>query len=143
MTIAGQTFTISQAGASCSYSIAPQSLSFDSQGGISNVGVSAPLGCTWTALSNAGWITINSGQSGNGTGLVRYAVAANVGVSRTGTMTIAGQTFTVTQGAASQSCSYSLTPASQSVPAGGAAGTISVTTGETCTWSVSSAAAWM
>ena len=39
--------------------------------------------------------TPDAGDSGNGT--VVYSVAANIGAQRTGTITIAGQTFTVTQ----------------------------------------------
>jgi len=47
------------------------------------------------------WIAITSGVSGSGSGTVSYTVTANTCTSvRTGTMTIAGETFTVTQGAA-------------------------------------------
>jgi len=54
--------------------------------------------CTWTASSNAAWLTITSGSSGSGNGSVGYSIAANAGASqRSGTLTIAGQTFTVTQ----------------------------------------------
>ena len=60
--------------------------------------VTAGTGCAWTAVSNATFITITSGSSGSGNGSVGYSVAANTGsTSRNGTMTIAGQTFTVTQ----------------------------------------------
>ncbi len=55
--------------------------------------------CEWTATSNAAWITINSGSSYNGSGKVQYSVLANTDTSsRTGTLTIAEQTYTVTQG---------------------------------------------
>ena len=57
--------------------------------------------CGWTATSNnADWIAITAGNTGTGPGLVTFAVAANAGAARSGTMTIAGQTFTVSQGAA-------------------------------------------
>lgn len=53
---------------------------------------------TLAAAAPINWITITSGQSGNGSGPVGYTVAANAtGSPRTGTMTIAGQTFTVNQ----------------------------------------------
>jgi len=42
-------------------------------------------------------MTITSGASGTGSGTVQVAIAANTGPSRIGTMTIADQTFTVTQ----------------------------------------------
>jgi hypothetical protein len=54
-------------------------------------------GCTWTATSNASWLTITSGASGNGSGTVAFDVAANPGGVRTGTLTIADPTLTVTQ----------------------------------------------
>jgi len=82
----------------CSYSISPANQSFDSTGGSGSVNVTAGSGCFWTASSNAGWITITSGSRGNGNGAVNYSVASNPTMnSRTGTMMIAGQTFTVTQ----------------------------------------------
>ncbi|MDQ3011874.1 MAG: putative Ig domain-containing protein [Acidobacteriota bacterium] len=61
--------------------------------------VTAAAGCGWTAASNAPWITINSGTTGSGNGTVAYTVAANTGTLRTGTITIAGQIFIVTQDA--------------------------------------------
>ena len=88
-------FTIAAAG-TCSYSISPSSRSFGLSGGTGSVTVTAGSGCAWTATSNAGFVTITSGASGSGNGTVNYSVAA-AGSSRTGTLTIAGQTFTVTQ----------------------------------------------
>ena len=61
------------------------------------VKVTTISGCTWTATSNASWLTITSGASGTGSGDVTYSVAANSGGVRTGTLTIADQTLTVTQ----------------------------------------------
>ena len=51
----------------------------------------------WTATSNASWLSIASGASGTGNGAVFFSVAANSGAQRVGTLTIAGQTFSVTQ----------------------------------------------
>jgi len=79
----------------CSYSIDPTSASYPAGGGGASVNVTAPTGCLWAATSNAAWIT--GGTSGSGNGTVTYSVAANSGPARTGTMTIAGQTFTVSQ----------------------------------------------
>ncbi|MGH9873661.1 MAG: M36 family metallopeptidase [Pyrinomonadaceae bacterium] len=85
-------------GGTCSFSISPTSASQPAGGGTGSVTVTAGAGCAWTAVSNATFITITSGASGSGNGTVNYSVAANTGsTSRNGTMTIAGQTFTVTQ----------------------------------------------
>jgi uncharacterized repeat protein (TIGR01451 family) len=67
-------------------------------GGSGTIAVSAGTGCAWTAASNVTWITIASGASGSGNGTVGYTVTAtSAGIPRMGTITIAGQTFTVTQ----------------------------------------------
>jgi predicted extracellular nuclease len=99
ITIAGQTFTVMQAGAGgdCTYSISPTTRSSGVSGDSGSVDVTAMNGCGWTATSNVEWITINSGSSGVGNGTVNYSVAANSGPRRSGTITIAGQIFTVKQ----------------------------------------------
>jgi Zn-dependent metalloprotease len=85
-------------GGTCTFSISPTSASYAAAGGSGSVSVTAGTGCTWSAVSNATFITITAGSSGSGNGTVSYSVASNTGTtSRTGTMTIAGQTFTVTQ----------------------------------------------
>jgi hypothetical protein len=60
--------------------------------------VNAEPWLTWTAISNAAWLTIVSGASGVGPGSVTYDCAplASV-VGGTGTLTIGGKTHTVTQ----------------------------------------------
>jgi|GEM_PF-3188600 len=99
VTTAGNTisFTVTLGGSGCTYTITPTSASVAASGGSGTVTVTAGSGCSWTAVSNAAWITVTSGASGSGNGAVGYSVAANSGSARTGTITIAGQTFTVTQ----------------------------------------------
>jgi subtilisin family serine protease len=140
MVIAGRVFTVTQAAPACSYSIAPTSASYSSAGGTGSVTVTASAGCAWTAASNAAWITITSGASGSGSGTVNYSVAANAGSARIGTMTIAGQTFTVTQAAA---CTYSISPTSQNFVTGGGTGSVNVTAGAGCGWTATSNAPWI
>jgi serine protease len=85
-------------GGTCTYSISPTSASAPAAGGSGTVTVTAGAGCAWTAASNAGFIAVTAGASGSGSGTVTYNVGANgATTSRTGTLTIAGQTFTVTQ----------------------------------------------
>src|SRR6185437_4019333 len=87
----------------CSFSINPLSKSFASTGDEGSVNVVAPNGCSWTASSNATWITITSAPSGSGNGAVTYVVR-DTATPRTGTLTIAGQTFTVNQSGANGNC---------------------------------------
>jgi DNA-binding beta-propeller fold protein YncE len=142
LTIAGQTFTVNQSAAACSYAIAPTTVVALAGGRTGSVTVTAPAGCAWTATSNASWITITSGASGSGNGTVDYSVAANTMTSlRSGTLTIAGQTFTVDQVGAT--CSYAIAPASASVLASGTTGSVTVTAPTGCTWTASSSTSWI
>ena len=99
LTIAGQAFTVTQGG--CTYTINPPSQSFGVAGGIGSVTVTTAAGCTWTAAVNGApqptWISITSGSNGAGTGTVTFTVQPNLLTSRSATLTIAGQTFTVNQ----------------------------------------------
>ena len=81
----------------CTYTIDPISADFPASGGTGSVDVTTQSGCAWTATSNDSWIHITSGSSGTGSGTVNYSVDENTGSARTGTITIADQTFTVTQ----------------------------------------------
>ena len=53
------------------------------------------LAGAWTAAANASWLHTSS--SGSGNGLATFTFDANTGPTRTGTLTIANQTLTVTQ----------------------------------------------
>ena len=72
-------------------------ITINEKGGPIAVAVSAGAGCGWTATSNESWITITAGASGTGNGTVRFNVESTGGKRRTGTLTIAGRTFTVDQ----------------------------------------------
>jgi uncharacterized repeat protein (TIGR03803 family) len=99
ITVAGQTYTVFEEGApSCTYALTSAGANFGAAGGSCNVGVTAANGCAWTASTTNGWITVTAGSSGSGTGTLSYSVAANTSAaSRSGTMTIGGQTFTINQ----------------------------------------------
>lgn len=146
VTIAGQSFQVDQAAAptTCTYSIAPSAQSMAAAGGAgSPIAVTAPGGCAWAAASNASWLTITGAATGTGSGSVSFTAGANTGAVRSGTLTIAGQTFTVSQSAATV-CSYSLNPTTASVSAAAGAGpAIAVTTGSTCTWTATPTQSWI
>ena len=107
-------------GAACSYSISPTSVAVGAATATGSLTVTADAGCAWTATSNASWISITSGASGSGSGAVGYSVAANTGTtSRTGTLSVAGKTFTVSQAAASTSSTGFRGPTANARDSGG------------------------
>jgi endonuclease G len=97
--VAGQIATITQdaAAPSCSYNISPAIDSFGPAGGAGSFTVTTDGVCSWTAVSNATWISLDSGTGGSGDGTVTYTVAPNTGFFRTGTVTVGGQTLNVEQ----------------------------------------------
>ncbi len=83
---------------SCGYAVSPTSASIAYTGSVGSVYVGTTSGCAWTATSNAtSWLTVTGGASGTGSGYVNYSVAVNTGRVRTGTLTVAGTTVTITQ----------------------------------------------
>jgi hypothetical protein len=101
ITVGGQTFTVNQAAAiACVTGVYPTVQPFTAAGGAGRFTVFSQSGCSWQATSNASWITVTVGAPGatNPNNRVRFNVAANnTGATRTGTITVGTQTFTVTQ----------------------------------------------
>ena len=137
--IAGNLFTIHQA-PGCAYQVQPTAQTIAAGGATGNVAVSAGEGCAWTASSDAPWISILGSMAGAGSGTVTFAVGPTTGPARSGTLTVAGQRVTVSQG---QGCSYSVSPAQESIPAAGGAARVTVTAGEGCAWTAASDAPWL
>jgi hypothetical protein len=98
---AAQGFALTQidSTSACAATLSPTGRTFPYSGGADTVAVAIPAGCAWTARSQVSWITITGGGSGNGSGTVTYTVQSNGGSSstRTSTLTIAEQSFMVTQ----------------------------------------------
>ncbi|MFY9556481.1 MAG: BACON domain-containing protein, partial [Blastocatellia bacterium] len=125
---------LSLGAATCTFLISPNSQTFGASGGSSSITVTTGVSCNWTAISNdLSFINITSGASGSGVATVNYTVSVNPGAARTGTMTIAGQTFTVSQGAG-PGCTYSISPTSQTFTSSGGGSTVTVSAPAGCPW---------
>jgi uncharacterized protein (TIGR03437 family) len=87
-------------GVGCNYNLTQNAQSFTTQGGKGSVSVAASgqSSCGWNVFSNVDWIKVDSGENGTGNATVNFTVAALDKGARTGTLTVAGHTFTVTQG---------------------------------------------
>ncbi|MCC6342569.1 MAG: trypsin-like peptidase domain-containing protein [Bryobacterales bacterium] len=131
----------------CSFSVNSSATTFTAFGGSGTITVNPSGNCAWTATSNAFWVTINSGATGFGAGNVGFSVQANSSFySRTGTISVAGQTITIMQsGNVSQECNYSLSQSSITVQTGGTTGSFTVysSTPSSCSYNASSNAGWL
>jgi hypothetical protein len=126
----------------CAYAISPTSRSSPAAGESTSVSVTAGSGCAWSATSNAAWLTVASGATGSGNGSVGVGVAPNTGtVQRSGSVTIAGKLFSVTQPGVP--CTFTVSPQTIAVPSTQTSGTIAVTTLTGCAWTVTDVPSWM
>lgn len=126
LTVAGQTFSVTQSGIACVYGIAPDVQAFDANGGSGSVTITATMGCPWQAVSDApGFVALTSAGSGSGNGAVRYNVTANPGAGqRAGSLTVTGRNFTqrvnILQGSKTETvCAFTLRPANDAFAARG------------------------
>src|ERR1035438_5797367 len=130
VTIAGQSITINQAAATpCTFSASPTSVATIAASGSSTIFTvnASPSGCTggsWTAsVSDPSWMSV-SATSGTTAASVTATYLANTSLSpRSGTVTIAGQSITINQAAATP-CTFSASPTSVATIAASGSSTI-------------------
>jgi hypothetical protein len=111
LTIAGLTYTVDQAGAPCSYSVAGPATSPNlAAEGVSDLSfgfTATTTGCSPDAVSYSNWISITYTSFGGTAGSVTYAVSPNgYGTARSGTIQVGNALYTVVQSGAK--CAYSL-----------------------------------
>jgi hypothetical protein len=141
--IGGRTLTVTQERISgCTYSVSPSTRTSPAAGESFAVAVTTQTGCTWTSTASTLWLRVSAGATGTGSGTATVTVGANISsLSRTGSVTIAGQTVTVNQSGAG--CAATVTPGSVSATAAGGTGNLQMTIGGTCTWTVTGAPSWL
>ncbi len=126
----------------CAYALSGNNFTAPAMGANGSVTVTTAAACAWTAASNASWITVTGGQSGSGTSNF-IILANNTGTPRSGTLTIAGQTVTVTQDAG-VACTFTLPANSATFGPAAATGTVTVQTSpSTCSPTATSNATWI
>jgi subtilisin family serine protease len=81
----------------CSFNFSGNTINLPTKGGVFTVSVNAPANCDYSVKSNSRWISVLSGDALSGSANATFRVSVNPTVTRTGTVTIAGQTLTVRQ----------------------------------------------
>ena len=111
-----------------SYSISPSSNNVEWKGGAFTLAITRTSGsCGWQATSDAGWITLPGGASGDGSASLGYIVTANVfgsGSTRFGGITVSwsggSARLAVQQAPASMLCEFTVNaPDLSNVPSAG------------------------
>ncbi|HSK70954.1 MAG TPA: S8 family serine peptidase, partial [Pyrinomonadaceae bacterium] len=68
------------------------------EGGTFSFSITSAENCDYSVVSDSSWIIIESGSTGSGNGTITFRVSSNApDMPRGGTISVAGQTFSVTQ----------------------------------------------
>lgn len=81
----------------CSFTPDATVINPPTKGGVFSVNVAAAENCDYAVKSNAGWIKVLGPDAMSGNGTLTFRVTVNPTIRRTGTITVAGQTLTVSQ----------------------------------------------
>ena len=142
LTIADQTFTISQQGIICDYELSLTNGSHTAVAVTNTFSITTSNSCPWAVNNTNAWITILVGSNGAGSGTVTYSVEANPSPNqRAGALMIEDQIFLVTQDGIV--CSYGLSITSQVHSAAVETNAIDVSTTSLCPWSVENTNQWI
>ena len=137
--ISDEVFAVTQWGTNCEIVLTPYVRTHSENSETGLVTVSASGGCDWFVQNTNNWISLTSTQ-GSGSSSFGYTNAANYGLgSRTGVVMVGIEPFTVIQGA----CSYAVLPLSSNHLAGAEVGSVVVSAGPICGWSVSNTNGWI
>jgi Viral BACON domain len=158
----GQMVEVSQRGAPCVFTVSRSSVEIPAEQTVFEVELRGPIGCTWSASSEAPWLTLAAGAQGSGPGILRVSAAPNPGGPRRGAVSAAGIRVEVLQLAAGQTptpspepsppapgpqppgaCTFTLAPDRATFPASGGDGEAALQTGSDCAWTAASDAAWL
>ncbi len=119
----------------CTYALKETATTAASTGDLRKLDIATGPGCTWESSSPLEWLRLVNATSGTGPGSVRLEIADNRGnTPRTGTVTIAGIGYQVTQMAAN--CPVDLSGAETNPSGAFGAYELRLTTGPTCQWEV-------
>jgi hypothetical protein len=145
ITVAGHTFTVTQAGAPCPVTFEPRGELFTKDADESSFLLTTSPSCEWTVLTDDKWIQITSAESGSGTATVSYSVLENLtGSPRRGTIKVGVKSFVVVQdGGTLADCVYVVSPLLATYNAAGGKGTVLLNTPARCAWETVPSVNWI
>lgn len=140
--VAGQIFSVTQAAFACAYALSSASATHSAAAETNSLSLTASNFCAWSVVNTNSWVTILSGSSGAGDGVITYALGVNPSLlERAGALSVGGEVFAITQ--QGQPCSYALTPTSAAHGSSGGTGTVIIATGAACAWAVATTNDWI
>ncbi|MDB4425284.1 hypothetical protein N9274_02250 [Akkermansiaceae bacterium] len=142
ITIAGNTFDVTQTGGDLALSPSSASLSYGATA-IPNIGVEALASTSWSVVSNATWISVVDAGRGFGDSAITLGVGENPSyLERVGTVSVGSKTFTVTQ-EGTPNLRLEINPTEATADASGAIGNVAVLATPDAPWTSESLAPWI
>src|SRR5690349_15503763 len=93
----------------CNFSLSPGGRNHGYGATTNSFSVIVESNCTWEVTNSVPWIALLTNATGTGSNLVTYSIGTNPNLAgRSTTLTVANQSFVITQDPAL--CSYSLVP---------------------------------
>jgi len=153
-----RTFTVRQSGdvSSCQYSVEPVTPNACMPAGSLTVAVKTQDGCPWTVDSAASWLSVTSGASATGSGVISMNYADNYDAPREGVVMVRWPTPTAGQNIrlAQAGCRYGVSRNAIGFSAAGGAGTFDVlqqsdptecggATQDRCVWTATTDVPWI
>lgn len=129
----------------CNYNAAPLTKTVQAAANTFQVSVTASASfpdivCPWTAQANDNWLQVTP-AAGVASTNVTVIVSANSGPQRTGHVTVAGKSITITQ---SSGCTFTAQPNNFDFAASGGSGVVTMTPNTaSCTFSASKLVSWI
>ncbi len=127
----------------CQISVNGFTGAFGPSGGSGSATIDAARECSWSAATQASWISLASPAQGTGTGTLSFTVLANPAPrARSGALNVNSQQLTISQEPAP--CRFSVSPSTLNAPAAGGTAALSVSaTDASCAWTASSQSPWI
>ncbi len=140
LNVQGEQYTVTQWGTNCEVTLSANGRSHSESPEFGTVNVTTAGGCTWQVINTNDWILVTTLDRGTNSGSFTYLVGENVTtVPRTGNLTLGAQVYAISQGA----CSYSLAVSNRLHTYLAQTGTVVVTAGAVCAWTVSNTNPWI
>lgn len=140
---ASQTTDFTAAPLTCAYALSDASQHFSAGAGSGFFTLTTQQGCYWRLSSSVDWISSFSSDGYTGTTISYYVESNPTHNPRGGSIVVGGQTFSITQDAAPDSCQYTVTPLEASFSPEGGQGSVQVNVSAGCEWRARSNDFWL
>jgi hypothetical protein len=129
----------------CLLSLSSTCAFYSLAGGQGSATIMTGAGCAWSVANPNTWITLTSATNGSGNEPLAYEVRENFTASpRQGTITVGGQTLTITQdSSALVDCVYVINPISAAFSNAANSGNFQIFCEERCAWQAVSNMTWV